>query len=201
MKQFILLFFLGLGLRPHGQIAPLTPGTPAPDFSLKNIDGKSVSFANWSKAKGYILVFTCNTCPFSHAYEGRIINLNRTYGPKGYPVIAVNPNDPAVSPGDSYQKMVERAKAGKYGFPYLFDAGQTVTNAYGVKNTPTVFLIVHENGKNVVRYAGAIDNDWEDNNAAPVLYLERAIAAVGEGMAPEPAATKAIGCTVRRKKQ
>src|SRR4051812_48792394 len=94
-------------------------GDYAKDFKLKNVDGKMVSLADYKDAKGFIVIFTCNHCPFAKAYEDRIIALDKKYAPKGYPVIAINPNDPSVAPDDSYDKMIERAKEKGFTFPYL----------------------------------------------------------------------------------
>ncbi|MDF2191317.1 thioredoxin family protein [Paraflavitalea sp. CAU 1676] len=201
MKQLIVVLLLGLSTITNAQTATITPGTKAPEFELKNVDGKTVSFKKFGNVKGYIVVFTCNTCPYAKAYEQRIIELNTKYTPLGFPVIAINPNDPEVSPGDSYEKMAERAKSNKYEFPYLFDEGQKITAAYGAKNTPHIFLVKHTKDGNIISYTGSIDNDPENNKADKTNYLEHAIAAVTSGKDPELAITKAIGCTVRRKKQ
>ena len=85
-------------------------GDIATDFKLKNIDDKMVSLADYSEAKGYIIIFTCNTCPVSVAYEDRIIALDKKYKNIGFPVIAINPNDPEVQQGDSFELMKTRAK-------------------------------------------------------------------------------------------
>src|SRR3954470_500685 len=84
-------------------------GDKVTDFKLKNVDGKMVSMADNPAAKGYIVVFTCNTCPFAQAYEDRIIALHKRYASKGYPVIAINANDPSLSPGDSFENMKAKA--------------------------------------------------------------------------------------------
>ncbi len=199
MKRLTTLLLVVLGFAANAQTT-ITPGTKAPDFNLKNVDGKNVSFKSMGPAKGYIVVFTCNTCPYAKAYEQRIIDLNTKYAPLGYPVIAINPNDPAASPSDSYEKMAELAKNKNYTFPYLFDEGQTVTNAYGAKNTPHIFFVKHTNAGNVIAYTGAIDNDTEDSNPDKINYLEQAITAVMDGKEPPVSTTKAIGCTVKRKK-
>src|ERR1700683_2264957 len=94
-------------------------GDKAADFKLKNVDGKMVSMADYKDAKGFIVVFTCNHCPFAKAYEDRVIALNAKYASKGYPVIAINPNDPSQVEEDSYANMQARAKAKNYAFPYL----------------------------------------------------------------------------------
>src|SRR5689334_18752123 len=85
-------------------------GDTAIDFKLKNVDGKFVSLADYKNVKGYIVIFTCNHCPFAQAYEQRIIDLHKQYAPKGFPVVAINPNDKDRAPEDSYENMKTRAK-------------------------------------------------------------------------------------------
>ena len=122
-------------------------GDYATDFSLKNVDGKMVSMADYTDAKGFIISFTCNTCPYAVMYEQRIIELDNKYASKGYPVIAVNPNDPKQKPGDSFDKMVERANEKNYPFPYLIDESQEVTRSYGATNTPHMYILQKKNDK------------------------------------------------------
>ena len=93
-------------------------GDKAMDFKLKNVDGKMVSLNDFKSAKGYIVVFTCNHCPFAKMYEDRVIALNAEFASKGYPVVAINPNDPTNQQDDSYDNMVSRAKEKNYAFPY-----------------------------------------------------------------------------------
>lgn len=114
-------------------------GDTASDFHLKNIDGRMVSLADYKDAKGFIVTFTCNHCPFAKLYESRIMALNAKYAPLGYPVIAINPNDPTKEEEDSYANMVARAKEKGYTFPYLVDESQDVTHAFGATNTPASF--------------------------------------------------------------
>ena len=99
-------------------------GDEATDFSLKNIDGKMVSLSDYKGAKGFIVTFTCNTCPYAVMYEDRIIALNKKYAPMGYPVIAIMPNNVAVKPGDALPEMKKRAEKKGFDFPYLIDADQ-----------------------------------------------------------------------------
>ena len=197
LLTFSLLILSTIGVAQSGN---LKPGTAAPDFNLKNVTGEKISYSTFQDARGYIVVFTCNTCPVAKAYEQRIIELNTKYAPLGYPVIAINTNDPQVSPGDSFELMVERAKAKKYEFPYLFDEGQKITTEYGARNTPTVFLVKHAKDGNVIVYTGAIDNDPEEDKSDRTKYLEMAVSAVQQGKDPEVASTKAIGCSVKRKR-
>jgi len=172
-------------------------GDKAPDFKLKNVDGKFVSFADFPDAKGFIIIFTCNHCPFSVAYEDRIVALDNKYKAKGYPVIAINPNDPAIVPADGYKEMQQRSSEKGFTFPYLFDEGQKVYPKYGATRTPHVFL-VNKQGKSFnVAYIGAIDDNSQDAEAVKEKYLENALTAVMDGKSPQPDFTKAIGCTIK----
>ena len=173
------------------------PGDVATDFKLKNVDGKFVSLADYSKAKGYIVVFTCNHCPYAVAYEDRIIALDKKYASKGYPVIAINPNDPAAQPKDSYQAMQVRAKEKAFSFPYLFDDGQKIYPQYGATKTPHVFVLNKEKGKNVVRYIGAIDNNYADAADVSERYVEAAVDALLAGKEVKQTTTAAIGCSIK----
>lgn len=175
-------------------------GDEATDFKLKNIDGKMVSLNDFKAAKGFIVIFTCNHCPYAKKYEDRIIELDKKYKSQGYPVIAINPNDPAVQPEDSYQKMIERAKEKGFTFPYLMDEGQKIYPQYGATKTPHVFLLQKESGKNIVKYIGAIDNNYENPNDVSEYYVQDAVNSLLKGEPIKMTKTVAIGCTVKAKK-
>ena len=179
--------------------AGLNPGDKAVKFSLKNVDGTTVSLSDYSDQKGVILVFTCNPCPFAKAYEQRIIQLHEKYADEGFPVVAINPNDADVSPEDTYEKMKAKASEKAYPFPYLKDETQEVYQAYGATRTPHIFLLENKGGKFKVAYIGAIDDNAMDASAVLNRYLEKAIGAVMSGDKPKPATTKAIGCTIKSK--
>ncbi len=172
-------------------------GDYAADFSLKNIDGKMVSLANFKDAKGYVVIFTCNTCPYAVAYEDRIIALHNTYQSKGVPVIAINPNNPAVKPGDSFEAMKERAEEKGFTFPYLFDEGQKVFPQYGATRTPHVFILEKTDKGNKVRYIGAIDDNYQDASQVEDKYVENAVDAMLAGEEIEVTTTRAIGCSIK----
>ena len=171
-------------------------GEQAADFSLKNVDGTMVSLKDYKGVNGYIVVFTCNTCPYALMYEDRIIALHNKYASMGYPVVAINPNDPSVKPGDDFASMQARAKEKNFPFKYLFDDGQKVYPAFGATRTPHVFLL---DANRYVRYIGAIDDNAQNPNEVTVKYLENAIAALKAGNNPDPSETKAIGCTIKVK--
>jgi len=172
-------------------------GDAATDFKLKNVDNKMVSLSDYKDAKGYIVIFTCNHCPYAKAYQDRIIALNNKYASKGYPVIAINPNDPKLVPDDSFEAMKVRAKEKGFTFPYLFDDGQKIFPQYGATKTPHIFVLQKEKGKNIVRYIGAIDDNYANANDVSHKYVE---AAVDDLLAGKPIAqttTLAIGCSIK----
>ena len=172
-------------------------GDVATDFSLPNIDGEMVSLADFEGAKGFIVIFTCNTCPYSVAYEDRIIALDKVYKSKGYPVIAINPNDPAAIDGDDLEDMKVRATEKGFTFPYLQDVGQQVYPQYGATKTPHVFVLQKEGDNNIVRYIGAIDDSSRKPNKVKKRYVEQAVDALLAGKSPSTTTTKAIGCSIK----
>ncbi len=176
-------------------------GDNATDFKLKNVDGKMVSLSDFKHAKGFIVIFTCNHCPYAVAYEDRIIALDAKYKQLGYPVIAINPNDPAVQPKDSYEAMIVRAKEKKFTFPYLFDDGQKIYPQYGATKTPHIYILQKVRNKNVVRYIGAIDNNYKDATDVTNKYVEDAVDALLAGKPVTTTTTVAVGCTIKTKKK
>lgn len=173
-------------------------GDKAADFKLKNIDGSWVSLADYDQAKGFIVIFTCNHCPYAVAYEDRIIDINEKYADKGYPVIAINPNDPAIVPGDSYDNMKIRAKEKGFKFPYLFDEKQEVFPEFGATRTPHIYVLNKEGNDMIVEYIGAIDDNYKDESAVKEMYLVDAVEALLKGEKPETTFTKAIGCSIKQ---
>jgi peroxiredoxin len=169
------------------------PGDTASDFKLKNTDSKMVSLADYKDAKGFIVIFDCNTCPYSKAYNERIIALNEKYVSKGFPVITINANDGS---GDSFDDMVRIAKKKNYKFPYLFDESQNVASAYGATNTPHVFILTKELK---VAYIGAIDDNARDAEAVNRHYAEDAVDALLANKSVPVTRTKAIGCGIKWK--
>ncbi len=174
-------------------------GDQVDNFTLKNIDGKMVSLSDYETEKGVILIFTCNTCPYAIAYEDRIIALHDKYAKKGYPVLAINPNDPEAQPGDSFDEMKIRAKEKGFTFPYLLDEGQKVYPKFGASRTPHVFLLKNRNTDFTLEYIGAIDDNYKDAKQVKIRFLENAIQALNEGKEVNPKITKAIGCTIKTK--
>lgn len=176
-------------------------GDAAPDFKLKNINGKTVGLSDYNGSKGVIVIFTCNHCPYAVLYEDRIVALNNKLKGFGFPVVAINPNDASKYPDDNFDGMVKRAKEKGFNFPYLHDESQAIAKAYGATRTPHAFVLAKgKDNKFSVAYIGAIDNDTENVSAdTRTNYVEDAVTAISNGKKPDPASTKAIGCTIKWK--
>ena len=172
-------------------------GDKATDFNLKNINGEMISLSAYDDAKGFIVIFTCNHCPYAIAYEDRIIDIDKKYKTKGYPVIAINPNDSIIAPEDSFSKMIVRANEKGFTFPYLLDADQTIYKKYGATKTPHVFVLQKSGDDLVVKYIGTIDDNYKKTEDIQEKYLENAVDALLTGNEPNPATTKAIGCSIK----
>ena len=198
MKKSILtsvLYFLALVIAYGG----LKPGDPAPSFSLQSVGDTIVSLSDYSNQKGVILVFTSNLCPFAKAYEQRIIQLHNKFANLGYPVVAINSNNPEVSPDDSLSQMKLFADEKNYPFPYLKDDNEEVCKAYGATRNPHVFLLQKSSSGFKIAYMGAIDDNSLDARSVANNYLENAIVALLKGSKPVPATTIPIGCKIKLK--
>lgn len=202
MKKQVMISALSLVmiLSQSAMAQGLKVGDNAPDFKLKNVDGRMVSMADYKDAKGFIIVFTCNHCPTSIAYEDRLNALDAKYKLLGFPVIAINPNDPVAEPRDSFDEMVKRAREKSFSFPYLFDDGQKVYPVYGATRTPHVFILQRVGNSQKVRYIGAIDNNFRNPNDVTERYVEDAVNALLAGKPVKTPTTVAVGCTIKTRK-
>lgn len=203
MKKLLLsvMALLSLIVSSHAQTS--TTGyhvnDMSSDFSLKNVDGKFVSMSDYKEAKGIVLVFTCNHCPFSVAYEDRIIALHKAFAGKGFPVVAVNSNDAVAYPADSYEEMIVRSKEKKLPYVYLHDETQKYAKLYGAVKTPHVFVLKKVGGQFVVAYIGAIDDNSNEPELVKTKYVENALNSILKGEEVKPAFTKAVGCGIKWK--
>ena len=174
-------------------------GDTVKDFSLKNIDGKMMSLNDNTSAKDTIVIFTCNHCPYAKAYEQRVLALDKMFKSKGYPVIAINPNDPKAVPDDSFDNMVKNAKDKGFTYPYLMDETQQVARQFGAARTPHVYVLNKTAKGYEVAYIGAIDDNTEDAGQVKHKYVEDAVNALINGKAVPVSETKAVGCTIKWK--
>ncbi len=195
------LFFLPLLLITFSLFAQESykVGDQVMPFALKNIDNKVVQISPGEGMKGYIIVFTCNHCPFSVLYEDRLIELDKKFRPLGYPVMAINPNDAVAYPDDSFENMIKRAKDKGFTFPYLHDETQEIAKKFGATRTPHVFVVSSGGGKLKLEYIGAIDDNAREPENVSERYVESAVNALLAGKEIRETVTKAIGCTIKWK--
>ncbi len=179
-------------------VSGVSIGDKAPTFSLTGVNDEVVSLSDYTDSEGLILVFTCNHCPYSVMYEDRIIELQDKFGSQGFPVVAINPNDPEVVPEDGFAEMKVRASEKNFNFPYLFDADQKVYPKYGATRTPHFFILNRTESDFIVEYIGALDDNHSDANAVKVRYVEDAIQQLKKGVKPAITSTKAIGCSIKK---
>ncbi len=172
-------------------------GTLAPDFSLPNVDGKTVSLADFSGQSALLVVFMCNHCPFVKHVAAGLAELGREYQAKGAAVVAINSNDVANYPADSPEQMVHEVEERGYTFPYLYDEDQSVAKAYHAACTPD-FYVFDKDQK--LAYRGQMDDSRPDSGI-PVTGkdLRAALDAVLAGNSvPEPQ-KPSIGCNIKWK--
>ncbi len=194
-KLFFLFSMLFLAVSASGQGYSI--GDVATDFRLLNVDGNYISMSDYEDVNGIVLIFSCNHCPYVVAYEDRMIELHNEYAPKGFPVLAINPNDTIAEPRDSFTKMIERAQEKNFPFNYVIDANQEIYPIYGATRTPHIFLLEKVGDEFVVAYIGAIDDNYRDASQVEERYLANAIDALLAGERPDPTMTRAIGCTIK----
>lgn len=172
-------------------------GTVAPPFSLPATDGKTYGLADFADAAVLVVIFTCNHCPYAIANEDRLVGLQRAYEGRAQ-LVAINPNDARSHPGDSFERMVERARDKGFNFPYLRDESQSVARAYDAACTPDVF--VFDADRKLV-YNGRIDDNWRDEKAVTQRDLEqvidRTLAGEPHGL---PELFPAMGCSIKWKR-
>lgn len=174
-------------------------GDAVVDFKLKSTSGGITSMAENRSVKGYIIVFTCNHCPFSKAYESRVMALDKKYASLGYPVLAINPNDPAAYEEDTFENMQTVAKSKGYTFEYLQDETQNVARAFGAARTPSAYVVKREGDKFTMQYIGGIDDNSQDANGVTKRYIEDAVNNLLAGKPVVVNMTKSVGCAIKWK--
>src|SRR5882757_5404186 len=187
------------------QHVTLPVGSPAPDFALPGVDGRTHKLIDYAASPILAIVFTCNHCPTAQLYEDRIKRLATEFASKGVAMVAIQPNDPNAlridememsDMSDTLEEMKIRAAYRHFNFPYLYDgATQSVAEAYGPKATPHIFLF---DKSRKLRYEGRVD----DNQREPLVKTSDARAALDAMLAGKPvpvAHTGTFGCSTKWK--
>ena len=170
-------------------------GTPAPEFSLPNVDGSTVSLSDFAGAKGLLVVFMCNHCPFVIHIAEQLAAFADEYMPRGLAVVGISSNDVSTHPQDSPEKMKQEAAARGYKFPYLYDESQDVAVAYKAACTPDFFLF---DADRKLVYRGQFDSSRPESGI-PVTGedLRAAADAVLAGQKPSGDQRPSIGCNIK----
>lgn len=175
---------------------PIPLGTRAPDFQLPGIDGRTYSLDSFAGAKGLVVMFICNHCPYVIAVEDRLIELGRSFAAKDIAFVAIMPNDVARYPDDGPDKMKQRSDEKGYPFPYLYDELQETAKAYGAVCTPDIY--VFDAGLKL-SYHGRIDDNWKEPAAVVKRELADALEAIAAGEPPSSEQHPTIGCSIKWK--
>jgi len=173
----------------------LNAAMPMPDYKMKDVSGKDISLKDVKTAKGLLVIFSCNTCPYVKLSESRIKEITDLCVRQGLGCIIVNSNEAQRGDEDSYEAMVKYAKTQRLTCPYAVDANSKLADAFGATRTPQCFLF-NANGNLV--YKGAIDDNVKDPAAVKSHFAMDGIAAVLKSETPKVQETKSIGCTIKR---
>lgn len=181
-----------------GAAAPLT------DVQMKDVSGTMRSLGEIASEEGLLVIFSSNTCPYVRAWENRYHVLAEEAARLGIGIALVNSNAGTRDGVDSYAAMKERAALAEgekkpYAMPYLVDEGSALADAFGATRTPDVFLFERaDDGRLLLVYTGAIDDNARDASAVTKPYLLEAMRAMVAGQAIAEPVTRSVGCTIKR---
>ena|SRR6218665_1070348 len=184
---------LSFMMPPLEELALNAP-VPQADYKMKDVSGKIVSLNELKTARGLLVIFSCNTCPYVKLSESRIKEYTDYCLANGVGCILVNSNEAQRSEDDSFEEMSKYFAAQKLKCIYAMDEKSQLANAFGASRTPQCFLF---NNKGLI-YKGAIDDNVKDPAAVKAPYLKEALAALVKNEVPKTQETKSIGCTIKR---
>ena len=176
-------------------------GRPVADFRLRGVNNQIVSLANYPTAKGFIVVFTCNHCPFAKLYTARLNALNQKYQARRVPLLAINSMDTVVYAEESFRNMQRRAAAEQFTFPYLHDARQVVGRNFQAEHTPQTYVIWKEDRQWKIKYSGAVDDNGAEPGQVKNAYVARAVDDLLAGKPVVTPQTTSFGCAIFFRKQ
>ncbi len=193
--SLVLIISVVIGLQSFLLNKETIIGNPVNEFSLINVDGRKIGLNDYANAKGFIVVFTCNHCPFAKLYTDRLNALNEKYKLNGVHLLAINSMDSILYRDESFVNMQKRSKSEKYNFPYLQDGDQTVGRNFEADHTPHAYVIWKVNNQWTIQYSGAIDDNGEEPEKAKP-YIENAVNALLKNEAVTESCTPSVGCKI-----
>jgi len=172
-------------------------GTKAPEFSLPNVDGQTVSLSDFDGKRALLVMFMCNHCPFVIHLREALADFAREYTPKDLAIVGINSNDVSTHPDDSPERMAAEVAQAGYTFPYLFDESQQVAHRYHAACTPDFFLF---DGDRQLVYRGQFDDSRPESGIAVTgKDLRAACDTVLAGEPADPEQKPSIGCNIKWK--
>jgi peroxiredoxin len=192
-----VLFLLALALCGGSMPAwALDKGAALPSFSLKNVNGKTVSASDFSDKIALVVVFASHTCTYSSAYEDRLAALQNEFGGKGVRFVLINPNSADDQTAGRFESMQKRATEQKYPFPYLFDESRQTTSAFGATKTPEAFVF---GADHKLVYRGRIDDNTEAKQVR-THDLQNVLNLIVAGTPDKISASNiaSFGCSIKR---
>ncbi len=198
MMRFYKIIVIALFILPLQGFGPGQNKT-VPDFSLRDVSGKYISLKDYPQAKGFMVVFICNHCPFAKLYIKRLNDLNTKYSGLNVPLLAIDPMDSLTYEDETFAHMQQRAKAEGFNFPYLSDGTETAARSFNARRTPDAFVIWKENNQWVIKYQGAIDDNGSEPDSVHDTYLSTAVDELLAGAPVKEPSTISIGCYIHYK--
>ena len=185
MKTIVTLILVWCSLNCVAQVK---------DFALEDVrNGKIVSLSDYTSAKGVVVIFTSNVCPYSVYYEGRITQLVADYSGRGVPFILINSH---IEAKESKEDMANKISTWGLDVPYLADKQQAVMKQFGARKSPEIFLLKRNGGSFKVFYQGAIDNNPQVASDVKMQYLRKNIEALLSGKGATPGG-RPVGCMIK----
>lgn len=195
-----LFCLITLGFRLKSEFTPVVKiDSFVNNFSLNDTNGETISLNDFKKVKGFIVIFTCNRCPFAKLYLDRMNKLNEKYTQKGFPLIAINSTDANDFPEENIESMKTLSISKKFNFPYLKDSKQEVAKSLGANKTPHAFILLKSNKQLQIKYSGAIDDNGAEPQKVENNYLENALIELISEKNVTIKETKSIGCSIKYK--
>jgi peroxiredoxin len=178
---------------------PTKIGSKAPAFSLPGVDGKTYTLESFANAKGLLVVFMCNHCPYVIAIHERLNQIAKDYAAQGIAVIGINSNDPLYRQDDNFENMIKTAKEWGLVFPYVFDESQQIARDYDAVCTPDPYLYRNVNGNFELHYHGRLDDQWKDESKVVEKSMRLAIDSLLADAKYEREAFPSMGCSIKWK--
>lgn len=191
--KIIIQFFLSFGILFSSELE-IGEKMPGIDHLLLGLNGKNITLGDIKGAKGTLVIFSCNTCPWVLRWEDRYVSIASRYLQKGIGMIAVNSNISRFKGDDSLNKMVKHAKENNYNFPYVQDPKAKLAYAFGATKTPHVYLF---DNKEKLVYRGAIDDNARQADNVEEPFLLNALDQLLAGKKIKKTSSKAIGCSIK----